>query len=269
MYWYAGQPEASDAIALPVDHPALLYGATVFTTMRVYNHSLAHPWTDWSHHGDRLRRQIQLLHWSEPNWHQVEQGIAWIAPHKPVVRVTLMPDGTELITGRDIPPSVQGWQQTGIRVWIASGSCYQRWLPEAKTGNYLGSWLALQHARQQEAQEAILLNEQGDWLETSTGNLWGWGNGAWWTPPLTAGILPGVARSHLMQYLTEQGYCIREVPWSAEVMNQLEAIAHSNNVVQVLPIRQVVGHTVDRTYPIPHPAMKPLADYSRRRLLHP
>jgi len=37
------------------------------------------------------------------------------------------------------------------------------------------------------------MDESGNWLETSTGNLWG---GGWWTP-LAAEIAPGVVRSQL------------------------------------------------------------------------
>ncbi|HCF27363.1 MAG TPA: 4-amino-4-deoxychorismate lyase, partial [Cyanobacteria bacterium UBA11049] len=50
------------------------------------------------------------------------------------------------------------------------------------------------------AGEAILVDANGNWLETSTGNLWGWQNGCWWTPPLEAGILPGVVRQQLINW---------------------------------------------------------------------
>ena len=44
-----------------------------------------------------------------------------------------------------------------------------------KTGNYLACWLAKNAgAKKVGAQEAILTSDQGEWLETSTGNLWGW-----------------------------------------------------------------------------------------------
>ena len=55
------------------------------------------------------------------------------------------------------------------------------------------------------AKEAILVDESGNWLETSTGNLWGWHDGIWYTPHLDNRILPGIVRSHLLNWLKSQG----------------------------------------------------------------
>jgi hypothetical protein len=49
----------------------------------------------------------------------------------------------------------------------------------------------LQAAQRQQCQEAILVNERREWLETATGNLWGWYQEQWWTPPeVSGGITP-------------------------------------------------------------------------------
>jgi 4-amino-4-deoxychorismate lyase len=44
--------------------------------------------------------------------------------------------------------------------------------------------LAKANAQKLNTQEAILVDAAGNWLETSTGNLWGWRDGSWWTPAL-------------------------------------------------------------------------------------
>jgi 4-amino-4-deoxychorismate lyase len=135
-------------------------------------------------------------------------------------------------------------QTEGIAAWVAKDKTYGRPLANYKTGNYLGAWLALQAAQRHGAREAILVDAQGQWLETSTGNLWGWANGQWHTPGLGAGLLSGLVRSHLIASLTQQGQRVNLIPWPPGVIQRFEALAYSNSAVQVVPIHSVLGHTV-------------------------
>lgn len=253
---YRSQSVHSAGNLMPIHDPGLLYGATVFTTLRVYHQSLSHPLTSWSAHCDRIQQSLQFFHWAEPTWNQVEKGASILAADYPVLRLAIFPDGKELITGRSLPTDLEQRQQQGIRAWIAAGKPFQRWLPEHKTGNYLPCWLARQTALAQRCQEAILINDAGDWLETSTGNLWGWKDGCWWTPPLSAGILPGVVRSQLMHLLKSTGQTVREEPWSAERTVEFEALVYTNSIVQLLPIHTVLRNGQYQSYDPKHTAIK-------------
>jgi branched-subunit amino acid aminotransferase/4-amino-4-deoxychorismate lyase len=73
-YWYAGQLVAGDTLTLSINDPGLLFGATVFTTLRIYENDLDHPWTAWASHCQRLTRSLQAFHWPEPDWARVRQG---------------------------------------------------------------------------------------------------------------------------------------------------------------------------------------------------
>lgn len=241
-YWFAGQPMAGTDLTLTLDEPALLYGATVFTTLRVYHHTLDHPLTRWGDHLHRLRQSLATFQWPEPDWDRVRQGADWVGQSYPVLRITCLPDGREWVTGRDLPADLDRRQRQGIPAWLGVGEIYQRDLPGHKTGNYLASWLARQEAHRQGAQEAILVDARGHWLETSTGNLWGWADGHWWTPPLAAGVLPGVARHHLLADLAQRGLSVCHDPWTPAVVNRLEGVAYSNAVVQIVPIHTVITH---------------------------
>lgn len=161
--------------------------------------------------------------------------------HFPVLRITVFPDGREWITGRLLPDSLPKWQHHGIAASIVTGHHFQRCLPTYKTGNYLSAWLAKTAAQQMAAQEAILVDASGNWLETSTGNLWGWQDGSWWTPSLEAGILPGVARSQIISWLTSHNHQVKEEPWSPEIVKKFEAITYTNSVVEVVPIHTVIA----------------------------
>ncbi|MFB2975322.1 aminotransferase class IV [Microseira sp. BLCC-F43] len=67
----------------------------------------------------------------------------------------------------------------------------------------------MQQAQKYGAKEAILVDASGNWLETSTGNLWGWQDGRWWTPPVAAGILAGLIREQLINRLHSQNKKVR------------------------------------------------------------
>jgi branched-subunit amino acid aminotransferase/4-amino-4-deoxychorismate lyase len=239
MYWFNGEIREGDTLALEVHDPALLYGATVFTTLRVYDQSLEHPLTGWQGHCDRIRTSLQAFHWPQPNWPRLKQGAQALIPHYPVLRITVFPDGRELVTGRSLPADLAERQQRGITAWVAD-SDFARSLPKHKTGNYLACWLAAQSAKAQGAAEAILVDGSGHWLETSTGSLWGWAKGRWWTPPLAAGILPGVVRSQLIHHLQALGQPAHEAPWTPDLIRQFEALAYTNSVAQVVPIHTVL-----------------------------
>jgi 4-amino-4-deoxychorismate lyase len=240
MYWFDGHLHQGTTLAITCDEPALLYGATVFTTLRVYSSALDHPLTLWQAHCDRLRHTLDHFSWPHPPWTSLHQGAVTMAQHYPVLRITCWPDGRELITGRPLPQELAKRQQQGVSAWLAESANYHRPLANFKTGNYLGGWLALQAAQRQQCQEAILINERREWLETATGNLWGWYQEQWWTPPLAAGILPGTMRHFLDRHLQQQGIALQTAPWSPELVQQFETLAYSNAVVQLIPIHTVI-----------------------------
>lgn len=247
IYWYDGQLRSGVTVPLSLQEPGLLYGATVFTTLRVYENTLDHPWTAWQAHVQRTTNSLQAFRWSLPDWDQLRQGARHLAALYPVLRLTLFPDGRGLITGRSLPEHLTTMQTAGVTAWVMDSPAYSRPFPGHKTGNYLGEWSALQAAQRAGAQEAILVDRHGHWLETSTGNLWGWDQG-WWTPPLTVGILPGVLRSRLIQGLQTQGKTPKEAPWSPKQVSRFSYLAYTNSVLEVIPIQRVLQGSASVNY---------------------
>ena len=285
MHWYNGHLLTTDTITLPITDPGLLYGATLFTTLRVWEQSLDHPLSFWAAHCDRLRHSVQQLNWTEPDWHRLNQGATHLAPHYPVLRITIFPDGRDWITGRSLPNNLSQGQQQGISAWVAPKS-WGRSLPRHKTGNYLACWLALQTAQAHGHQEAILTDANGRWLETSTGNLWGWYDGCWWTPPLNGDgreeslpaasvessemlaiggekILSGVARSHLISVMKWHNRKICERPWSADLMTRFETLFYSNSVRHIVAIAQVYENGHILSYQVDHPEIRAISELFR------
>ena len=255
IFWYNGNLETGDRIPISITDPALIYGATHFTTLRIYNQTLTDPRTHWPHHLQRLRQT--LPHFIEPNWSQLIEGAIYLSKHYEILRLTLFPDGRHLITGRSLPLDLHDRQTHGISALLLSPD-QTRSLPHLKTGNYLTPWLALQDARLQNCAEAIFTDRNGNWLETTTGNLWGYAKGIWHTPPLynsenSTTILPGIQRSALIAILQSHNIAIQEtlfqeIQWSPDRIAQFECIAYSNSVVELIPIHTIISPERIKSY---------------------
>ncbi|MEL7070362.1 MAG: aminotransferase class IV [Cyanobacteria bacterium J06581_3] len=265
MHWYNGalitdSLTTGSSVEKLLDDPGLRFGASVFTTLRVYANCLEDPRSQWQAHCDRLIHSIKAFQWRSPNWPAIYKGAEQLKKHYPILRITLFPDGKEWITGRSLPPQLSRQQQLGITCWIAPPT-YTRSLPAHKTGNYLACQLARQQAQAHGAQEAILTSLDGHALETTTGNLWGWAAGQWWTPVSTqAGYecLPGLMRERMWQLLTRQGTTVNTQKWTPARLRSFEAIAYSNCVVELLPIHTVLQGTQQISFDPHHHKLRSL-----------
>jgi branched-chain amino acid aminotransferase len=72
-------------------------------------------------------------------------------------------------------------------------------LSALKTLNYLPNILARIEAAERGADDAILLNRAGRVAETTIGNVFVHISGAWVTPPVEDGALPGIRRAKLIE----------------------------------------------------------------------
>ncbi|BAZ15774.1 aminotransferase class IV [Calothrix sp. NIES-4071] len=258
MFWYNGKSINSQTIELDINNPGLLYGATIFSTLRVYD-SLDNPLTQWQAHLARIKTSLNYFNWQQPNWESIRDGAELMKQHFPVLRITVFPDGKEWITGRMLAPDLPEKQKHGITASIVQD--YYRSLPGHKTGNYLAPILAKADAQNQNSQEAIFIDGEGNWLETTTGNLWGWKDNCWWTPPINAGILPGIAREYLRTSLIKQNQIVREDVWNIELVKSFKTLANSNCVVEIIPIHTVIHCTGQLTYNTEHSSLKLLQNF--------
>ena len=111
-YWYDGHWFEQETIILPVTEPGLLFGATVFTTLRVYDQDLLHPLTLWPAHLARLQTSVRNLQWQSPNWEALTQAAQTLSQESPVLRITLFPGGQGWIMGRELPVNLSSQFKT-------------------------------------------------------------------------------------------------------------------------------------------------------------
>ncbi len=111
--------------------------------------------------------------------------------------------------------------------------------PRAKTGNYLNNVLALHEARLAGADDAIMLNDDGDVTEATTANVYAVRAGRVTTPPLDAGILEGTTRMRILGLCRDLGVDVEEATLRPEELLAAAEIFVSSSVKGILPVTRI------------------------------
>lgn len=85
-------------------------------------------------------------------------------------------------------------------------------------------------AQDGEADDGIVVGDDGAVLEAALGNLWLRCDGVWCTPLLDGRVLPGIARALLLERARAAGVATAERPCTLGDLHAAEALAHSNAV---------------------------------------
>lgn len=113
--------------------------------------------------------------------------------------------------------------------------------PAIKSGNYLNSILAMIEAKEAGADDAVLLNSSGMVTEATTSSLFAVIDGTVVTPPLSAGILDGITRRHLLAALRETGQPAVELNLTEADLKRASELFITSTLKEVVPIRTLDG----------------------------
>lgn len=113
--------------------------------------------------------------------------------------------------------------------------------PASKSGNYLNNVLALAEAKAAGATDCVMLNTDGSVTEASTSNVFARIDGVWCTPPLTAGILAGITRSHLLDFLPQAGERVEERALNKDDLVAAEELFLSSTLRDIGPVTHLDG----------------------------
>jgi branched-chain amino acid aminotransferase len=130
------------------------------------------------------------------------------------------PSPTVLIAGHaGLPP------QGPVALVVARGTCRNQASPlsRVKSLNYLDAVLARREAGERGADDAVMLNTAGRVAETSIANLFARIDGAWVTPAVAEGALPGIMRAEVLARLGAG-----ERPLSVADLQRAEAVLLTN-----------------------------------------
>jgi len=126
-----------------------------------------------------------------------------------------------------------------------------------KTVNYLGNLQAKQAAVAAGCDEALFIDSAGLVLEGSTSNVFVVKGGEVLTPPLDGRILPGIARSRMLQLLKNG----RECAIPAQLLADADEVFVTNALLGVMPVAAVDRQRHDLTR---NPVTKSLMEAYRK-----
>ena len=132
--------------------------------------------------------------------------------------------------------------KNGIRVHTSSWHRVSSGMVPATAkvcGDYLNGALAVMEAKLNGFDETIMLNELHMVAEGSGENIFLVRRGKILTPPLNAGILPGITRDSIMVLAKEMGYELTEQNFSRAELYAADELFFTGTAAEVTPIREV------------------------------
>jgi branched-chain amino acid aminotransferase len=109
----------------------------------------------------------------------------------------------------------------------------------AKIANYLVAVLAMAQAKEQGAEEALVVNGDGLVAEGCTSNVFLVKSGTLVTPPESMGILLGITREHVLALTRELGIAVSERAFSVAELAGADEAFITSSIREVVPVVQV------------------------------
>ncbi len=122
-------------------------------------------------------------------------------------------------------------------------------LSNLKTVNYLENIIARAEARRGGADEALFLNTTGQLAETSASNLFIVADGCVLTPPIEAGILPGITRACVLELCGANGISIQEQPLEVDQLREAAEAFLTGSVMEIMPLTSLAGKAIGSGQP--------------------
>jgi branched-chain amino acid aminotransferase len=123
--------------------------------------------------------------------------------------------------------------------------------PMIKSNNLMNSALAMQEALRRGAFEGIMRNYRGELTECTTANLFIVRNGVALTPPIDAGLLPGITREFIFAIGTAIGVEVREAVLRDEDLYGADEAFLTSTTREAVPIVIVDDKTIGTGTPGP------------------
>jgi branched-chain amino acid aminotransferase len=267
--------------SVPVFDHGFLYGEGVYETLRTYHRV---PFL-FDRHVHRLHHSAELMALPVPfddatllghirdtmNAHSggLDEAYIRVLLTRGVGELSYSLDATPaptlvIIVKPFVPPPARTFTD-GIRLSLVS---VRRNHPHAlnpmiKSNNLLNNALAMQEAMRAGADEALMRNQDGDLVECSQSNFFVVKNGEALTPPLSAGLLPGITREFVMEMAGALGVPAREARLTPEDLASADEAFITGTTREVTPVVQVDDLRIGPGKPGPH-TTRLLAEFRQR-----
>jgi branched-chain amino acid aminotransferase len=123
--------------------------------------------------------------------------------------------------------------------------------PMMKSNNLINNALAMQEALAKDAEEALMLNQAGEIVECSQSNVFIVRDGGIVTPPIEAGLLPGITRQFVMDLAAGVGIQAREAHLRPDELIGADEAFITGTTREVTPVVAVDDKVIGRGRPGP------------------
>ena len=135
--------------------------------------------------------------------------------------------------------------------------------PLIKSNNLMNNALAMQEAIRRGAFEGVMRNYRGELTECTTANLFVVKDGTVLTPPLDAGLLPGITREFIFEIGRATGIDVREAVLRDSDLYGADEAFLTSTTREAVPIVTVDDRTIGTGRP--GPVTKKLLEGFRKR----
>jgi aminodeoxychorismate lyase len=132
-----------------------------------------------------------------------------------------------------------------------------------KSANKLIHVLARAEADAFGADEALLVNSNGDLAEGTSCNVFWLQGGTVYTPPIESGALPGITRNLVLEICAKASIPTNEVASKPDVLSKADGVFLSHTTMGVIEVEQVDGKPVKRS-----PVVQKIQQGYRETLAH-
>ena len=258
------------------------FGDAVYETLRTYGGRPFHL----DRHLERLRRSAQRLAITIPAGdgaltRDLDALLARAANPESYIRIIVtrgvgdisyhferVAGPTIVMVVKPLAPFPSHYYKDGIAVILSSvRRNHPRALdPAIKSCNLINNILAVQEAQAKGAFEPIMLNEIGEIAESASANVFMVKDGTLLTPPLDAGILPGVTRHLVLELARGLALPLREEPVAVKDLLAADEVFITSTLKEVLPVATIDGRPVGsgRPGPVTLRLLEAIRDYAPR-----
>jgi branched-chain amino acid aminotransferase len=240
-----GKYVTSDQAYLPLQDLGIVRGYGVFDFLRTYNRV---PFK-LREHVQRLQKSAELiglsLPWSTEEIEDISQDTLG-RNNLPEANIRIV------VTGGSSADFITPIGQPSLAVIVTPVSSYpveyyergvkvgtvqmERFIPRAKTLNYISAIMALQQAKLTNAIEAVYINQQGHVLEGTTTNFFVFRESQLITPK--ENILNGITRNVVLE-LAKNRFEIVEQPISYSELSRCDEAFITSSTKEIMPVVQI------------------------------
>ena len=255
---FNGKLLAAETAVIGADNRGLRYGDGLFETIKYKNNELIFI----DEHLSRLWKGMQVLKFELPKLfipdnlqQQILQLIKKNKQSSAGIRLSILRGNGGLYDAVNHNPIyiIQSWPIGDANAGLNENGLQLCIYPDAKKmtdnfcnlkhNNYLAYFMGALFAKQQQCNDAVILNNHDRICDSTIANIFMIKNGSIFTPPLTEGCVAGIMRKFIIQQLGEHGYAVTETPLTKEDLLNADEVFLSNSIYNIRWVAAIENKT--------------------------